>query len=247
MLALDVTPIGTAMYDVMSLDYLSSYSSQPQLLGRSEQPNIEGIFSLKPDLIVGDEFTGEAIFDKLSQIAPTALGPWEGYSSWREYFDFVARTLGKEDKAEAVWAGYEQHISEIKKSLDAQLKDPKVTAIYAYGDGMTIDAENSFVGSIFTDLGLRQPDYATTEDGTISLSEELIPTIDADFLFVSVYNLESEKILAEWEQKPLWNQLQAVQAGQVYVVDANVWRGGNPIAADLVLDDLFTYLVKESA
>ncbi|MEM8832349.1 MAG: hypothetical protein AAGE96_23865 [Cyanobacteria bacterium P01_G01_bin.19] len=56
---------------------------------------------------------------------------------------------------------------------------------------------------------------------------------------------KSESVLAEWQQKPLWQQLKAVREGQVYIVDANIWEGGNPIAANLVLDDLYKYLVEK--
>ena len=248
-IALGISPIGTATYEDVSIDYLKdAYSSPPISVGKSEQANLETILSLKPDLIAGIVFSGEAVFKQLSQIAPTALGSWVGYSSWREYFDFVAQTLGRENEAAVVWDDYAQHISDLKTALSKQVKDKKLTMIYSYGNGMTIDAENSFIGSIFADLDLSQPDYPPTEDGTITLSEELMPTIDADILFVSQYNnAESEATWTEWQKKPLWQQLKAVKAGQVYTVDADIWRGGNPIAAEQVLDELFEYLVKESA
>ncbi len=242
-IALGITPIGTATYEDVSIDYLSSYSSQTKLVGRSEEPNLEEILSLKPDLIVGLEYAGEFTFEPLSQIAPTALGEWKGYSSWREHFDFVARILGKENAAEEVWADYSQRISELKAALDNQLTNKKVTSLYSYAGGMTIDAENSFIGSILSDLGIRQPDYPATEDGTIALSEELLPTIDADILFFSIYDEASKQTLANWEKKPLWQQLKAVQSNQVYVVDADIWRAGNPIAANLIIDDLFKHLI----
>ena len=66
--------------------------------------------------------------------------------------------------------------------------------------------------------------------------------MDANVLFISVYDPDSEKVLADWKQNPLWNQLKAVQNNQVYVVDANIWRGGNPIAANLMLDELLQIL-----
>ncbi|UKO96864.1 hypothetical protein [Nostoc sp. UHCC 0870] len=43
---------------------------------------------------------------------------------------------------------------------------------------------------------------------------------------------------------PLWKQLNAVQAGKVYKVENSYWGGSGYIAANLVLDDLFKYLVK---
>lgn len=66
--------------------------------------------------------------------------------------------------------------------------------------------------------------------------------MDADALFISVYDPDSEKVLADWKQNPLWNQLKAVQNNQVHVVSYDIWRGGNPIAANLMLDELLQIL-----
>lgn len=52
------------------------------------------------------------------------------------------------------------------------------------------------------------------------LSEERLSELDGDILFMSVYDEDSEKILADWQRKPLWNQLQVVQNKQVYLVNA---------------------------
>lgn len=248
-IALDLLPVGTATYGEGALSYLRDYRAQTELLGLSEQPNLEKMLPLNPDLIIGHDYIGESIFSQLSQIAPTALGEWEGYSAWREYFDFVARIVDKEDKAKTVWADYDKRIDSFKASMPPQLTDQIVTSIYAYGGAMTMDTETSFVGSILADMGLRQSEFVSPDapdESTVSVSEEILPNLDADILFVNVYDTESEELLAEWERKPLWQQLKAVKANQVYVVDANIWRAGNPIAAHLVIDDLFRLLLQQS-
>ena len=242
-LALGVQPIGTSSFDNLIPNYLIEYANQVELLGSSGQPSLEKIVQLTPDLIVGIEPVGKTIFQQLSQIAPTALGNWRGFPFWREHFDFVASVLGEEDEAAKVWENYFQKVANIQATLGNKLQDTEISVIYAYGVNITIDAENSFAGSILADIGLRRPDgHAAVDRGIIGLSEERITQIDADILFVSVYDEDSEKLLAEWQQKPLWKQLKAVQNNQVYVVDADIWRGGNPIAADLMLDELLQIL-----
>ncbi|MDJ0596406.1 MAG: hypothetical protein QNJ72_41600 [Pleurocapsa sp. MO_226.B13] len=79
------------------------------------------------------------------------------------------------------------------------------------------------------------------------LSEERLSVLDTDILFLTADDDEkSQKELADWQQKPLWNQLKVVQNKQVYLVNYEIWRGGNPIAANLVIDDLYKYLVEKS-
>lgn len=244
-LALGVPSVGVATDFGEVPSYLKQQNNNLMLLGKSAQPNLERMLKLDPDSIVGIDILGESILPQLSQIAPTALGKWEGFSSWREHFDFVARVLGKETKAKEVWDLYYQRIAEIKVLLGEQLEHNKMAFIYIHSGAINIDLKNSFVGSIFADLGIRQPEnYAAVDWGVVPLSEETIPEIDANIIFVSAYGGESEQeALVELQQKPLWQQLNAVQAGEVYVVDADIWKQGNPIAANLVLDDLYKYLV----
>ena len=242
-LALEVPSIGVSSYDELA-DYLVEKNGDAEFVGDSEQPNLEKIDQLNPDLILGTELSAESIYQQLSQIAPTALGKWSGYPSWREYFNFVAHVLGKEEKAKVVWKNYDRRIEELKTALG----DPKkleISLAYTYGNRMGIDAENSFAGSILADLGVSRPkSQAAIVDGMFDLSEERFGDLDADILFISVYDDESSaKALARWQKKPLWKQLQVVKNKQVYPVSAGIWRGGNPIAANLILDDLDRYLV----
>lgn len=243
-LALGVSSVGVSTYDELA-NYLTEKSGELEFLGDSEQPNLEKIYQLNPDLILGTELSAESIYPQLSQIAPTALGKWSGYPSWREYFNFVARVLNKEDEAKAVWEGYQRRIKELKNALGDDLQDLEISLAYTYGSEMSVDAENSFAGSILADLGVTRPkSQAAIVDGTISLSEERLNELDANILFMSVYDEESEQTLANWQQKLLWNQLQVVKNKQVYLVNASIWRAGDPLAANLVIEDLYKYLVK---
>lgn len=243
-LILGVPAVGASSYAELQ-DYLLEKGGDIEFLGKSESPSLEKIYQLNPDLILGTELSVESIYQQLSQIAPTALGKWSGYPDWREYFNFVAGVLGKEDKAQAVWSDYDRHIEELKTALGDRVQDLKISLAYAYGGEIAMDAENSFAGSILADLGISRPKSQTIGDGTIPLSEERLSELDADVLFMSVYDEDSEKILADWQRKPLWNQLQVVKNKQVYVVNAGIWRAGDLLAANLVIDDLYKYLVEQ--
>ena len=243
-LTVGVSPIGSSLYGDRISKYLNQDTEEIELLGRSEQPNLEKIYRLNPDLIVGQELYGESIFPQLSQIAPTAVGKWNGYPHWREYFNFVARVLNKEAEAQLVWDKYNRRIDELKTALGDRLENTEVSFAYACCGEISIDTANSFSGSIMADLGIRRPQsQAAVDGGLIILSEERIKDLDADILFLSVDDEESEQVLANWQQKPLWNQLKVVRNKQVYLVNHDIWRGGNPIAANLVLNDLKKYLL----
>lgn len=244
-LILGVPSVGVSSYDKLA-DYLVEKSEDIEFLGTSEAPSLEKIYQLNPDLILGTELSVESIYPQLSQIAPTALGKWSGYPDWRKYFDFVAGVLDKEDRAKEVWSDYHSRVEEFKATLGDRLKNTKVSLAYACCGNLTMDTENSFAGSILADIGIPRPKSQVVGNGTIPLSEERLGELDGDILFLSVYDEDSEKTLADWQQKPLWNQLQVVQNKRVYLVPGRIWRAGDLLAANLILDDLYKYLIESS-
>jgi iron complex transport system substrate-binding protein len=56
---------------------------------------------------------------------------------------------------------------------------------------------------------------------------------------------QAQTALERLQADPLWAKLNAVQQGRVYEVP-DYWIGLGPLAAQAVIDDLFTYLLPES-
>jgi iron complex transport system substrate-binding protein len=243
-LALGVKPIASTYF--YQNEVVSSLHGQGiEFLGRS-QPDLEKMLRIKPDLILGWEVTGSEIYSLLSQIAPTALGEWEGPLSWQEHFNFVAEVLDKTEAAQAAWHRYEQRVKQLKDALGDRYQDKKVSFIHLGTRGIESDVKNSFAGSILNDVGLQR---SAAQDvvapyGIISISEEeLLEKADGDILFVATWNDDAEQVLKQLQQKPLWQQLQAVQQNHLYFVNFPVWTGSSLLAADAVIDDLFKYLI----
>jgi iron complex transport system substrate-binding protein len=228
--------------------YLAAHLSSIQVLGKEEQPSLEKILALKPDLIIGLKYSTEAIYRQLAQIAPTVVDDWEGYPSWREHFDFVANVLGKAEVAEQVWSNYYERIQSLKTALKNAPQSIEVSFVHTCCGTIDIDGENSFNGSILADVGLRRPlaQSVPMSGGLVSLSEERLMDIDGDVLFVATDGEEAAQKMLEVKQNPLWQKLRAVQNNRVYPVNYPTWRGGNPLAAEGVIDDLFKYLVEDA-
>ncbi|GAB1539471.1 iron-siderophore ABC transporter substrate-binding protein [Scytonema sp. NUACC21] len=246
-LALGVKPIGSVTsYEKDKFPtYLKAKTRGIKLLGIHYQPNLERILLLKPDLIVGWD-RERAIYPLLSTIAPTILGKWQGFPSWREYFNFIAKALGKKEAAQQAWNHYYQRIKELQISLGEGYQNKKISFIYFCCHGIGSDVKNSFIGSILNDAGLQRPeaqDVITFPYGTMNVSEEELDKADGDILFVAAFTEDDKSYLKKLEQKPLWKKLKAVQQNHVYFVNGDAWRGGNLIAANFVIDDLFKYLV----
>ncbi|NEO25482.1 MAG: iron-siderophore ABC transporter substrate-binding protein [Kamptonema sp. SIO4C4] len=247
-IALGVQPVGTTQ---PTPPYLREKLETIETVGTPRQPNLEKIATLTPDVIIGLHDQGESVYQQLSQIAPTLLHDWQGFSSWKDHFNFVAKALGKTEEAEEVWAHYEQRIQELRQALGSDYQDIEVSVVRVCCNNLASDVKNSFSGIILNDVGLsRPPAQDSASGGLVIFSEELITEkLDGDIIFAIVdedddYN--SEKAFEQLKNNPLWNKLKAVQEGKVYPVKYSIWRGGNPLAADAVIDDLFKYLVEES-
>ena len=246
-LALGIKPVGSIFYFEMPPAYLKDKVEMIESVGTGEQPNLEKMLTLQPDLIIAPN-EWNITYQQLSQIAPTVVGDWQGYPSWRDHFNFVANVLDKTQVAEQIWADYAQRIQSLKTALGTAYENKTVSFIYLCCGGISVDLKNSFSGMILEDLGLQRPSAQDLENGSglIILSQERLIDVDADIIFLAVdEDDESQNMLHKLQQDPLWNQLEAVQNGKVYPVSLPTWRGGNPLAADAVIDDLFKYLVED--
>ncbi len=242
-LTLGVKPIGTLLYFETPPPYLQEQLEGIEPVGVAGQPNLEKLMTLAPDFIIAMN-TWSLTHEQLSQIAPTVVDDWDGYPSWKEHFDFVAEALGKTAAAEQVWKDYGQRIQDLKMALGDTYQDKEISVVRICCNALASDVENSFSGIILEDAGLRRPpSQGKADGGLVFFSEELLNRLDGDIMFVILDEDEdSEQIFEQLKRKPLWNRLKAVQQEQVYVVNLATWRGGNPLAADAVIDDLFKYL-----
>jgi iron complex transport system substrate-binding protein len=247
-LILGVKPIGSVgEYQERMLPkytYLKDRVEGINFLGGVTQPSLEKILLLKPDLIISMNFE-QRIYPLLSKIASTVQYNWESTKNWREHFNFVATVLGKQKVAQEIWSNYYKRIEELQTALGEPYRHKKISLLYFCCNSIFSEVKNSFAGSILNDLELQRPEAQDIVEpsGLIYISEEELQKVDADVLFVVTYDSKDNNVVKKLQKRPLWNQLQAVKKNQVYFVDYSIWRGGNLLAANAVIDDLFKHLV----
>jgi iron complex transport system substrate-binding protein len=247
-LALGVKPIGTTNEVYVEGNSLSSINGKTEgikLLGLA-QPNLEATLLLKPDLIIGVDWF-KPIYPLLSKIAPTVLGEID-FISWQRHLSFVAESLGKQDVEKALWKRYYQRIEQLKQALGSRYQGKRISFITVGRDQIYIDSKNSFPGSIISAALLQRPTAQNLDStyGSFPISLEELKKADGDILFVTTFSRTGKKFLAKKQQEPLWKTLKAVQENHVYYVDFMAWAGTNMLATDVVIDDLFKYLVNAS-
>ncbi|MNH35163.1 Iron(3+)-hydroxamate-binding protein YxeB precursor [compost metagenome] len=98
---------------------------------------------------------------------------------------------------------------------------------------------------LYTDLGLNPPqivkDLVWGEQSMSVISQEIIPQIDADHLFLT-YDEGGKELAQEILDSDIWKSLKAVQKGQVYEVSLDHWMTYGPIAYNMKVDDVLQAL-----
>lgn len=247
--ALGVKPIGAAVLEGKFPAYLQDKVVGVTMVGTPNQPSLEKILSLKPDLILGD--TRITVYDRLSQIAPTVVtADWEKPERedlWKRDLNLHALALGKSDVAEQLLQAYTQRTQELQTRLGKRRSQTRISVVNFRRDHVRIYLNDSFSGTILRDAGLPRP-QAQNQAGFIErVSLEAIPKLDGDVLFAVMGNANTSP-LQQFQAHPLWSRLNAVQAGNVFEVNDETWvNSWHILGANLILDDLFKYLSTQAA
>ncbi|MFC4007938.1 ABC transporter substrate-binding protein [Nonomuraea purpurea] len=254
-LTLETPVVGYTTYrsiDTKLPDYLGAvaaeFGKEAAPVGTLEQPSLEKVMALKPDLIVSAKVRHEKDYDKLSKIAPTVFSETTG-AIWKENLRLMGQALGKEQLADARIKEYEARAAKIGQTIKAKDgKLPTISIVRFAGEPTTrLYVENSYSGLVMKDVGFPRPEGQPTAPDAIAVdvSQERIADLDADQIFVATYPDPSadgpkEKFVAN----PLWGRLK----GDKHEVSDLTWMSAVGIqGAHAMLDDVARFFEVDPA
>ncbi len=217
----------------------TTYGKDAIPVGRLEEPSLEQIAALQPDLILSAKVRHEALYGQLSAIAPTVFSETTG-PTWKENLRLAGQALGKEDLAAAEIAEYEQRAAGIGREIAAASGGtlPTVSIVrFAGEDTVRLYSEKSYAGIVLRDVGLPRPaSQPTTEKIAVDVSQERILDLDADRIFVATWaDPTASGPKAQFTSNPLWSRLTGTQ----HEVDDLTWMSAVGLqGAHTVLDDV---------
>ncbi|MBW4642767.1 MAG: iron-siderophore ABC transporter substrate-binding protein [Goleter apudmare HA4340-LM2] len=254
-IALGIKPLGAVISDFSS--YWQDKLTGVKNIGTIGEPNLESILALKPDLIAGYEYQ-QNIYPITSKIAPTVLFRFEHSGKWKEVFTNMSVALGKKEVGEKIMKNYYLRLQEFKQKIGSKLSKIKVSVVRVYPNNINLYLRDSFCGTVLQDAGLSRPEsqnFTASEAKKLfanpiqmSIGNELIEKADGDIIFIwtaendAKGNQTAQKKLEQLKLSPLWKNLKAVKENKVYLVPS-YWIGDGILAANLIIDDLFKYLV----
>lgn len=183
--ALDVAPVGAALVAGTEAlpEYLGDSMDQVEDVGAIEEPSLEAIAELEPDLILSAKTRHENIYEELSRIAPTVFVEAPG-GDWQGSVELVGEALDADDRATELLSEYEDRTREVRESLDAD--DITAHIIRPRDDGqLRLYGPETFTGDVISDLGFEIPEQQWDTDGIVEISSEHAVDVEADHLFIS--------------------------------------------------------------
>ncbi|MEK4566821.1 iron-siderophore ABC transporter substrate-binding protein [Alkalihalobacillus sp. FSL R5-0424] len=245
LLALDKQPVGTvyASTDQALPEYLEDLPGDPTLLGTYEEPNVEQILSLTPDLIIATD-AHEGIQDQLESIAPTLI--FDRMEDWKTIQLKMGDILGKRDQAEGIIADYNEKVDALKEELSETMSEETVALIRPRDDMIRLHTTDHRTSEIlYEDLGLKAPELAEGHTETSSMiSIEILPEVNADHFFL-LQDATNTELTKEFMDTAVWQGLKPVKEDQVYEKDTALWVGYySPLALNIVVDQVAEELIK---
>jgi ABC-type Fe3+-hydroxamate transport system substrate-binding protein len=246
LLALGIQPVGVA-----DIEGYGNWVKVPIALdesvtdvGTRQEPNLELIAQLEPDLIITASFRSAENYDELTAIAPVlAFDPYpvDGSSHYDEMlntFRTIATAVNHEAEGEAVLSEMEAHFALAQTALEEAGRggesfilsqswiDTEVPTFRLFTD-------NAMAVEILTQIGLDNAwDDAPQQYGFSTVGIEGFAEIgDTNFFYVA--QEEDNNVLLD---TPIWGALPFVQAEHAYWLGGDVWLFGGPLSASLLVD-----------
>lgn len=234
-------------------------TQEPINIGSADEPSLETIARLQPDLILGDVYSNQDEYKLLSQIAPTLLFTYAVDDTWQKQMRSLAQVLGKSEQAEKVIKEHLERIARTKQALQPIVaRYPKVLLLGSerLEQGVQIDPYNhdSYCSELIEDLGFSivfPPNSEGQEAKGGKISLEILPQLDADLIVVQGYNSNFNNVEGDlvdrqialvkqqWKDNAIAQSLPATKSDRVYFTSAYLCRAmPGPIGAEIFLDRL---------
>ncbi|MGY5764725.1 iron-siderophore ABC transporter substrate-binding protein [Brachybacterium sp. DNPG3] len=226
-------------------------------IGAREEPDLDAIYALDPDLIVVEAFSADdEIIAQLEEggvpvLATLGADPEDPIGNMLSVFTMIGEATGRSERADVVVDEFETHLAEAKAEVEgADLP----TTDFLFFDGW-VDSGNLTIrpytdGALFTELGKElgltpawdadiEADYGTggvyPDYGLTSTDLEGLTAVgDANLFYANDDGAGS--YVEEMEKNEIWTSLPAVQEGRVHKFPPRIWGAGGPRSCEQAID-----------
>ncbi|MGI5120540.1 ABC transporter substrate-binding protein [Marinactinospora thermotolerans] len=223
---------------VVAADEYSNYPEEAPTTDLSGfTPSVEAISGHEPDLVIlaRDAEDAAAQLEKIHipvLVLPAAETLDDTYAQMRLLGEVTGHAQQADEAADEVQTRIEKVVSETEEAIG----DVELSYYHELDTGMYSVTSDTFVGQVYSLFGLRNiaDETEDTAGGYPQLSAEFIVEQDPDLIFLSYPGGQSNiDALAE---RPAFDQITAVQEGDVVELDADIASRWGPRVADFAED-----------
>lgn len=220
-----------------------------KIVGDIENPNLEVLLELEPDLILTGPVKPEQLAI-LNEIAPTVI-TFNWARPWQESMLRTAHVLNKDAEAQGFIDRYKARAAEARERLrDHQGETFSIVRWNPKGPSYMF--KDAFSSGVIEDVGLARPPHQQDPGHThsMALSLESLELLDGDWLVIGTLATSGEAVeaLRQAEETPAFRQLTAIKAKRFAAVDGSLWTSlGGPAAAMQVIEDIEAIVGKSDA
>lgn len=254
LLALGIQPVGVA--DIQG--YNTFVDVEPKLaataieVGTRQEPSLEAIAQLAPDLIIGTQLRHDAIYDALSAIAPTLLfNPYPDSSltqldEMQQTFRAIAKRVDRQEVGETVLSQMQAAFKTARDRLQAVQPNRNAFILGQFNDAtpqIRLFTDNAMAVQVLNQIGLENAWKGQFDRfGFNTVGIEAFPAIEqANFLYIAPDN---NTHLKQLQNHPVWKGLQFVRENRFYPIGADTWVFGGPKSVQLLVEKVTTALTK---
>jgi ABC-type Fe3+-hydroxamate transport system substrate-binding protein len=247
-IALGVMPVGVAdvaNYDIFVGPVTGELPDSVADVGLRDQPSVEAIRALEPDLILGNPDSASPILDDLEAIAPTAM--YDPYATdvpqleqMRTIFTEIGQAVGEEEAAAEVLDEMDAAIEDAATQLgDLSEEDRQVAVVQGYLVGgvpvIRMFTDDSMTMQLYAEAGLENTwTEPGDEFGFTTTDIEGMTTVTEGSVLITADPADIEE--AGLDQNPLYDTWPPLVDGRAFSIGTDAWTFGGPLSAEKLVD-----------
>jgi iron complex transport system substrate-binding protein len=249
LVALGVTPTGNADnkgYGTWITAQGAALPAQVTDVGNRNEPSLEKIKALRPDLIVVDNERSKANLKQLQAIAPVLAFTYTTkpqLDTMKKNFTELAKAVGKEEKAAEVNGRIDAKAADLKGRLD---KAGKGGLKYALAQGFTANGaasirmltDDAIAPQVLNLAGLKNGWKGQADAwGMTTVGVEGLTQVEKDSTFLYVAAENDNPFTGDLADNAVWKGLDFVKNDKALPLDPGTWLFGGPLSAMHILDE----------
>ncbi|WP_163579189.1 ABC transporter substrate-binding protein [Gracilibacillus saliphilus] len=260
LLALGVQPVGMADIEGYQswVNIENELDEEVEDVGTRQEPNLEAIHALDPDVIITANYRHEAIMDSLEDIAPTlAYNPYpeegEGtqYEEMEATFKEMAKLVQKEEQADEILTELDQSYQDIEAEIaEAGIENTDFVLSQAYSSDnspvIRLFKDNAMATEIMTKIGLENA-YQSEGFQLYGFDETSVESLQTaqDAHFFYIVQEDDNVFTNQLAGNPAWEELAFVKEERTYQLPGDTWTFGGPLSAEVFANQIKEALKQE--